>query len=198
MKFKSAILGAALIGASLAASAANAAVYEFTFTDTIDTAQTPGISAGDVFTLHLYADNGGSTVVNQTWDLADLQGFTIEAGTYSASYSKVWMYPATGNFITDGAGVLTHVEFYGTDDASSNVDNFGAWIGDTVFGGASFVDFNGNNNTTVAGSFNNASKWTVSAAGDVGGVPEPATWALMISGFGMAGSALRRRVRVAA
>jgi hypothetical protein len=28
---------------------------------------------------------------------------------------------------------------------------------------------------------------------DTGGVPEPATWALMISGFGLAGAALRRR-----
>jgi hypothetical protein len=28
---------------------------------------------------------------------------------------------------------------------------------------------------------------------DVGGVPEPATWALMIGGFGLAGAALRRR-----
>ena len=28
---------------------------------------------------------------------------------------------------------------------------------------------------------------------DVGGVPEPASWALMIGGFGMAGAALRRR-----
>lgn len=31
-----------------------------------------------------------------------------------------------------------------------------------------------------------------------GGVPEPATWALMISGFGLAGAALRRRRAVAA
>ncbi len=28
-------------------------------------------------------------------------------------------------------------------------------------------------------------------------VPEPATWAMMIAGFGLAGSALRRRQRVA-
>lgn len=31
----------------------------------------------------------------------------------------------------------------------------------------------------------------------VGGVPEPATWALMIGGFGMAGAMLRRRQRLA-
>lgn len=198
MKIKSAIVGAALLGASLAAGAANAAVYEFTFTDTISTAGTPGINVGDAFTLHLFADNGGSTALSQTWDLADLQGFTIQAGTYSASYSKVWMYPSTGNFVTDGAGAVTHAEFYGTDDFSSNVDNFGAWVADTVFGDASFTDYNGHTNTINAGGFNDASKWTVAAAGDVGGVPEPATWALMISGFGMAGSALRRRAKVAA
>jgi len=34
--------------------------------------------------------------------------------------------------------------------------------------------------------------------GDVGGVPEPSTWALMIGGFGLAGGALRRRRAVAA
>lgn len=34
-------------------------------------------------------------------------------------------------------------------------------------------------------------------ASDVpGGVPEPATWAMMITGFGLAGAALRRRTRV--
>ena len=33
--------------------------------------------------------------------------------------------------------------------------------------------------------------------GPPGGVPEPASWALMISGFGVAGSMLRRRRAVA-
>ncbi|MBL8772620.1 MAG: PEP-CTERM sorting domain-containing protein [Phenylobacterium sp.] len=34
--------------------------------------------------------------------------------------------------------------------------------------------------------------------GDVGGVPEPSTWALMIGGFGLAGAALRGRKQAAA
>lgn len=34
---------------------------------------------------------------------------------------------------------------------------------------------------------------TVSGAPDAGGVPEPSTWALMIAGFGLAGTGLRRR-----
>jgi hypothetical protein len=32
-------------------------------------------------------------------------------------------------------------------------------------------------------------------AGDGGGVPEPATWAMMIAGFGLVGAASRRRTR---
>jgi len=35
--------------------------------------------------------------------------------------------------------------------------------------------------------------WTLSLTGDVGGVPEPATWAMMLMGFGGLGAILRRR-----
>ena len=35
--------------------------------------------------------------------------------------------------------------------------------------------------------------FTLGAATPVSAVPEPATWAMMIAGFGLAGSALRRR-----
>jgi hypothetical protein len=44
-------------------------------------------------------------------------------------------------------------------------------------------------------SFNNFSYDTI---GLTAGVPEPATWALMIGGFGLAGAALRRRRAIAA
>ena len=52
----------------------------------------------------------------------------------------------------------------------------------------------------VASAFDNngfgAYKLTVSGPGDISlssAVPEPATWAMMIAGFGLAGAALRRR-----
>lgn len=56
-----------------------------------------------------------------------------------------------------------------------------------------------------AGSGTHDLSWVYNASSDViiystgtPGVPEPATWALMISGFGLAGAALRRRRVLAA
>jgi hypothetical protein len=53
------------------------------------------------------------------------------------------------------------------------------------------------NNLGLNGS-NNFEKLVFAFNGTSGAVPEPATWALMIGGFGMAGAALRRRRAVAA
>jgi hypothetical protein len=47
---------------------------------------------------------------------------------------------------------------------------------------------------TVVGDF--ASRWTIEGvpfAPDTGGVPEPAAWMMLIAGFGLAGTSLRRR-----
>lgn len=186
------IAAVALVG--VATSPALADPFIFTFTDTISSATTPGISVGDTFTLVLHADNGSTTAASQTWNLADLQGFSITAGSYSATYSKVFEFPATGNFVTDAAGVLTSIQFYGTSTLSNNTDNFGSWTADTVFGDAFFDDYFGRRNQVAAGGFNNPASWTVAP----GGVPEPASWALMIGGFGAVGVLARRQRRAVA
>ena len=171
--------------------AAKATEYEFTFTDTISTAATPGIAVGDRMTLHLFADNG-STAVSQTWNLDNLLGFTIHAGTYSASYSAVFPFPTTDNFVTDASGMMSSVNFNGTSGSSHNTDNFGSWIGDTVFTAGNFCDFFNRCNYISAYSFNNASMWTVAAAP---AIPEPSTWALMLLGFAGLGVAGYRASR---
>jgi hypothetical protein len=173
--------------------AAKATEYEFTFTDTISSANTPGIDVGDTFTLHMFADNGGSTAVSQTWNLDDLLGFTIQAGSYSASYSAVFPFPTTDNFVTDASGMMSSVAFQGTSGASHNTDNFGSWIGDSVFTNAEFCDFDGHCNNISADGFDNASKWTVAAAGTI---PEPSTWAMMLLGFAGLGFAGYRRATI--
>ncbi|WP_251566670.1 PEPxxWA-CTERM sorting domain-containing protein [Erythrobacter sp. 3-20A1M] len=59
-------------------------------------------------------------------------------------------------------------------------------IGDTRYSGTATVD----------GAGNHISQISYEALG-AGGVPEPATWALMILGMGAAGAAMRRRNQVA-
>ena len=60
----------------------------------------------------------------------------------------------------------------------------------------SFGDFGGGLNSGF-GEFNGYAPIFASAAFVQGAVPEPATWALMIGGFGMVGAAARRRRRAA-
>lgn len=191
MKLGSAIAAVALAGLSLAAGAAKADLFDFTFVSTISDANTPGIVDGDQVTVHLFADNGGSSDLSQVWNYADLQGFTLAAGTYSATYSKIFPVPTTGNFSTDALGNVTSAQFFGTDFSSNNVDNFGSWTADTVFGNAQFNDFLGNANNITGNTFTDTSEWTVAAAGAA--VPEPATWAMMLVGFMGLGAALRAR-----
>ncbi|MEG3125545.1 PEPxxWA-CTERM sorting domain-containing protein [Sphingomonas sp. GB1N7] len=63
-------------------------------------------------------------------------------------------------------------------------------IGVTFTGTAQSVDFGGTNNQIA---FDNI---TLGSATAGGAVPEPATWAMMLMGFGMVGYALRRRAKV--
>jgi hypothetical protein len=79
------------------------------------------------------------------------------------------------------------------------LDN-GAIPGNTPFTLSTFSFVAGNSGTLQFGlgthSHDNVGPLVDSVSLDV--VPEPATWALMISGFGLAGAALRRRRQVSA
>lgn len=166
----------------------------FTFTGYITSAQTPGVSDGDTYVLKLLADNGGTSLANQTWSYADLQGFTIDVGSYHGSYSTPY-YDGEVGFQTDAGGVLTYAVMYGTADTSVNSDNFGNFVGDYVFGDGGFYDLFFNSNQQGA-NFQDPSNWTVAMAPAQGAVPEPASWALLVAGFGMVGGAMRSRRKV--
>jgi len=160
-------------------SGAKASVYDFIFTSTIINPSTPIIAVGETFTINLLLDNGGSTLVSQTWSGADaVSGFTIDAGPYHGSYST--LFPGS-SFQTDASGALTLTNLFGSANTSSNQDNFGSFVGN-VLTGNEFLDFFGRPNvyaalpTTVA-------DWTVAAAA----TPLPAALPLFATGLGALG-----------
>ena len=63
--------------------------------------------------------------------------------------------------------------------------------GSIVFNIAPHTDYTTINGDTVIGR--SLGSWTVGNGGAVGGVPEPASWALLLTGFAFTGTAMRRR-----
>jgi len=103
-----------------------------------------------------------------------------------------------------GVQVLQHMTFSDGSSQSVLIQNGGFSQGGMSFAG--FIDA-GKSITSISfdtGSGGYCTGCDIIAIDDVyfgnagGAVPEPATWALMIAGFGMAGTALRRRRALAA
>ncbi|MCP4617488.1 MAG: hypothetical protein GY844_13770 [Bradyrhizobium sp.] len=173
---------------------ANATTYDFRLTSTIATANTPGISVGDTFTLDVFANNGQSSLNSQSWTASNVLYFTIHAGTYSATYSTV--YASGFGFQTNASGNLTAANFFGTDVSSTNTDNFGTWMNTplVVNGNAAFADFNGLRNFIQVGANQNIANWSVSEV-PVAPTPLPAALPLFVSGLGALGLLGWRRKR---
>ena len=94
--------------------------------------------------------------------------------------APIWLNALLGAFV-DSSGKVIGTAFATGNDAYNVVAPTGAvalllGLNDDIF-----ADNNGALRVSVTGS------------SVTGGVPEPATWAMMIAGFGLAGSALRRR-----
>ena len=89
-------------------------------------------------------------------------------------------------FVTFGDG--------STSDYALNTSGSGGYFGITSDLGIKSIDFGPSGGTTTGGSFAIDNL----AIGTAGVVPEPATWAMMIMGFGAAGSMIRRRKTVVA
>ncbi|MEP6784734.1 MAG: PEPxxWA-CTERM sorting domain-containing protein [Sphingomonadales bacterium] len=122
---------------------------------------------------------GGSTDNDAFVSYATLNGaFALDLSTLSLSNSVFTTLNSNGkNYQGSGSGTITN---FNTGTSSGNV-----WvIGAARSGAVGYWD-------------NNIDGFKVGSINVTASVPEPATWAMMISGFGMVGASMRRRRRVA-
>jgi hypothetical protein len=136
--------------------------------------------------LRLYTNAGGFVGAANDFTSSDLADWIFVAGTFTAN--------GTADVYVDG--VLA-----GSGGAGGHGNPDGAFYQgqSNVFGGREFDGSLGGVavfNTQLTGDQVDA-LYNAAFVGPPGGVPEPASWALMISGFGVAGSMLRRRRAVA-
>ena len=120
---------------------------------------------------------------NFEFSTADITGLITSGGSQVAGYYFGPSFPTTS---LQNTAVDSSYVFSVADEARLFDSLWVEWSGDSnlVFGKAF-----GGGTTTLGNTV------TQLGAAPIGGaVPEPGTWALMILGFGLVGSALRRRV----
>jgi hypothetical protein len=193
--FKIAI--AALLSASVVglAAPAQAVIYNYTIS---------GVGSGSLGGVEFNNTSFTFTLVGDTSNLQPLgQGEVIDplntakfviganAGTLSIPTRLGTFNNGNGVYFSRSTAIggADLFDFY----LASTVDldsNFGPINGFGVFALNQFQDVQTN---VGALSFNSSSDVVFSNSGGAPGVPEPASWALMIAGFGLVGAAMRRR-----
>jgi len=186
---------AAAVALPFLATQADAAPFQFTFTTTITSSGVPGLNSGDQVTLNVIADNGGTSILSQSWNVVDLVSASLSGGTYVATYAPpFWPFGGDPAFTTDASGTLTLANFFGTN-IGNNTDNFGT--GPNVYlSSNALTDFLDRDAFFNPATFESLSNWSGPVA--VEAIPEPATMALlgpMALGWGLAGLGLARRRR---
>jgi hypothetical protein len=188
--FRNFVLGTAI---SISAMSAQAAPVQFTFTSTITNSfadpEISGVSTGDLVTIKILADNGGSDLLSQTWTITDLISGSASAGSYTQSYIDGWFDDSGIVFQTNASGNLTLTAFYGTTDSPNHQDSFGTGPDIYLFSD-SLRDFYGNY-ADFGDSLGTLANWTVS---QVTPVPEPDVAFLMALGL-IGAMSLRHKVK---
>ena len=187
------ILAAAVAASLAAAPAAHAAVITFSglsgannqpFTGSyVEDGYTVSYTGGDLWEAHLFGDAAPSLA---SWSVGafDVSGGLFTLGNFrgaAAEPNEVAVYLVFGfygGFQTFGGLVQTF--------GNQTFETLNAGTGNMVFDRVRFV-------VTGSGSFMSIDDITLH-----GVVPEPASWSLILGGFGMIGGAMRYRRRQAA
>ena len=174
-----------------------------------------GFANGTASPLPVSFGAAGTATLNGNFNV---QSGNDGAGRYAISGDKYW-YAGAGSFDVTFSAPVAAFGFYGIDigdfggqlslqltDSANNVTNL--IVPDTIGGGGStsgsvlyFGFFDTTTSYTKVAFFNSTGgdnfafdDFSIGSREQVNPtVPEPATWALMIAGFGLVGTAMRRR-----
>ena len=205
---KSVALLAALIGGSTAASAATLVSFNggsgmlWGGTTVIQdfeslAAGSPGAAIGS--NAFVYAGSVGGQAARPNFGSTGNFGTVLSGGSYSIDFAPTTLFTfVLGSLDTYNSLRLRY------EDGSSQLYAGGQIINDLVFPSGNQIS--GETNGVVTYQVTSGPRLTgavFTASGNsfefdnlaVAAVPEPASWALMISGFGLIGGALRRRQR---
>jgi hypothetical protein len=183
-------LGAAFLIAISWSSAAQAVPIELQFAGTVSADNS--FDAGDTVTVDVFANNGGTSLVSQTWYTFDITSETIQVGSYSASVSG--FDPTNfGDFSTDSSGKLNFLDFITYLNGTDNSDTLStfelALTGENPIWRAVDAD----NNTIYTISVDDPPEITNTAISLVASTPLPAALPLLAGGLGMIGFLARKR-----
>jgi hypothetical protein len=196
---------------AVTAGQSQAAVVSATFLSTADNSDmsnlyVDNVSLGDQVKVVIAMDNGGSTLINQTWNASDVLSVTFE---FNNGAHKTVFDPNGGNgfstdfgsFVTDGSGQLMEVPSDWTDDSNVNAISTNsrqtpnAWYLNPVNDKYFTNDGSFSVGIPDAASNTDASNWTISFDSS-GAVPEPSSLAVFGIGMCVAGVRAARRRRL--
>ena len=164
---------------------AHAAIFTATYTDTVSSAAVDNVTAGDTAVITYQLDNGGTSLLNQTWTASDIVSVTFNFGngahvtTFNPNGGD-GLSESIGSFVTNGLGQLTAVPSGWTDFSNANVVSTNSTQTPTewyVNGANSVYGTNNFSNdvslTNVAGNIV-AANWTIQGT-QTQTTPEPGT-----------------------
>jgi hypothetical protein len=144
------------------------------------------------FQYYLFDDNSGNP--GSVLATGSVNPTVTDTGNTWCCGGDIYLFAFNfGSAFNAAAGTTYHLGIHAGDSGNFNRDNI-YWVTTNLNATSTGRESDGG---TFNNWFNNGQEHAYYLTG-AGGVPEPATWALMIGGLGLAGASLRSRHRVTA
>ena len=163
---------------------AHAAIFTATYTGTVSSATVDNVTAGNTAVITYQLDNGGSSLLSQTWNASNIVTVTFNFGngahvtTVNPNGGNGLSY-STGSFVTNASGQLTAVPSAWSDFSNVNVVSTNSTQTPALWfvNGSNSVYITGSSQlvrlTNVEGNIDPAN-WTIQPA-QIQTTPEPGT-----------------------